>query len=158
MRRKIGIQLVYLKELQEHDLAYFKEYDPLCLSELLTIIRELSTRSAFKGPFIHDMREVNLLNMKPSDMNRHIVRLKNQVKSEFTNPCAFVVRNEDDLRIVRMWGVLAEFAGIRKEDDVFATTSLDEAISWVAYKLGLDNPTELSMFVEKAEAEAQKVR
>ena len=150
--------MVYLKELEEHDLAYFKEYDPLCLSELLAILRELSTRSEFKGPFIHDMREVNLLTIKPSDLNRHIVRLKNQVKPEFANPCAFVVRNVDDLSIIRMWGALAEIAGIRKEDDVFATTDVDDALNWVANKLGLECHAKLAMFLETAEAEARKVR
>ena len=146
--------MIYHEEFSKPLVNYFKESDPFSLDELLGLMQSLSGHADFESPFIHDMRDVDLLRLGSDDMENHILKFKHRVQDTLENPCAFIVRDIGGVGKIRLWGVLAEVSGIRHEDLVLVTTEVEDAVEWVADQLHISDPAELKTLVSRAEQRA----
>jgi hypothetical protein len=91
--------------------------------------------SILSAPMVLDLRQVDLLRFKLEDFRRLIQRrqaLKGKVPG---GPCAFLAGSTGSYGMLRMYTILGELSGLRKEEMTIVTTDVAEAVRWIFPRL-----------------------
>ncbi|WP_127903950.1 hypothetical protein [Solirhodobacter olei] len=94
-----------------------------------------------------DLRGVSVSKLAESDLRRFIMQRSAVADATRDIPIAVHVNNLAAYGVVRMFGILAELSGLRKESSIFPTLSQDEAAAWMAPLVGSDDPEQLGRWL-----------
>ncbi len=126
--------------LEEFGLHVVRARDPFSLDQLFRLIVEEYGRAGSKGigkPVLFDLREVDLGQVTPADMRRHLMKKSVLDESVTHVVVAYLVEGLSSQVAVRMASTFAELAGLPGDDRSLVTEDIGAAIAFLAKTVGL---------------------
>lgn len=122
------------------DLRLIAIAEPYVHKEIDELIREMQRADSYMGsirsPVVFDVRYMNLSRFSGPDMNTRASQLRRITYDQFDAIAAYVVGNESDFGMMRMYTTYLELAGLRREENILVTREIDEAAEWMARRFG----------------------
>jgi len=116
---------------------------PYAVDEMLAYLGDVRD-GVFEGirldtPAILDFRAVRLTDLRSEEIHRYVGRRRKLTSQPSFGPVAFLCGDAGSFGMLRMYSILAELNGLRRESATLISTDAEEAFGWIAARAGLDN-------------------
>lgn len=131
--------MIDIAHLSELNLVLVRAKEPfsfLDLSAHAVSVQGALPNDDLARPMLFDFRGVSLIRQDTSSIHRMFVQRQKLAPQAPNNPAAYIVANEDDYGMMRMYCSLAAVHGLREIDRNYVTQHAVEAVRWLLTQAG----------------------
>lgn len=130
--------------LLRHKRIVFRQFcEPFSLDDLFNLNRSdvalNGSQADLNGPLMEDFSKIDLGQLAAEEIQHYVKKNKRSevlTRRFSNNSVACVARDIRSFARLRLYGVYAEIAGVRDEDNLFVTDDYQQGINWLMAKIG----------------------
>lgn len=151
--------MIYHEYITDLEIQYFYCASHSDLCTLFSVMERVAQSPEAQGSLgslsLFDLRSVDFGSLTAQQFESFISRQLSLGEASTGNPCVILVRDMVSFGMIRMYGALADYRGLRREDQMCVTTAMDDAIAWLELRTPRHDREQIADGVARAQRKAR---